>query len=796
MAINKSDKTLLPLFSEEKSVNLVDLFMHLAIYWRWFLFSVLLFGSYFGYQYYATPFMYNRSMTVMVKTPENSQATMRMNRYNSYMSQVNVTSEILQFQSKELIRKTIDKLHADISYTSRSGLRQQELYTDAPIKVSFLKSMSDDHFSFSALFLSADRVELSGFSASEKEEKLLVHFNDTVSTPVGSLVISRSVHYSSEWLGRELKITKKSRESMMNFFLANLSIKQLEEDAAILHISLKDRSTTRAIDMLNALVSVYNEEAIEEKDRVAVKTGKFINKRLAVIEKELRSVESNIDSLKIANNGIDVSTFSDILISDTKESQSILKELDTQLYLVGYIKKCLQDAKGSEELMPNNTGLVSQDIESLISRYNSALLKRNQLREGSSSKNPIVRELTLSIKAMRKTIVSSVDNMLASLETKKKNLLKQEEGTRSKVEMLPLEQRLMLSMKRQLDVKENLYIFLLNKREENELHQAMNDDNAQIIDPASGSNAPMYPNIYKKMLLGVGCGLTIPTLILLSFMLLDTRVRTRKDLEALTLPFLGEIPLTIDKKTFDKGVFVKEQGRDSITEAFRILRTNLGFMAVKADTQKVITFTSFGVGAGKTFTSINLAVSLTQIHKKVLLLDLDLRKGALSSLVCGRQKRIGITHYLSEKTLTIEDILIQNALCDKVDLIPVGAIAPNPAELLLSTRLDELICELKKRYDYIIVDNVPIGIVADAAILDRITDLTLFVIRAGKLDRRLLVELENLYREQKFSNMALLLNGTKKDRSGYGYGYGYGYTLDTGSPKWKRKVAKFFRRIF
>lgn len=303
----------------------------------------------------------------------------------------------------------------------------------------------------------------------------------------------------------------------------------------------------------------------------------------------------------------------------------------------------------------------------------------------------------------------------------------------------------------------------------------MVDNNARVLDSVSGSNIPISPNKYKKLLLGVGCGVIVPSVILLMMLVLDTGVHNRKEVEAIvSAPFLADIPQTAKPAVSADEVVIRARGLDALSEAFRILRTNLGFMVSQSQERKVITLTSFNIGAGKTFISINLAASLVQTEKKIVLLDLDLRKGKLSEMSHCRHVK-GVAHYLSNSSIVADDIIIQDALGEGLDLIPIGVIAPNPTELLLSKRLDELIAILRERYDYIIVDNVPIGLVADASVVNRITDLTLFIVRVGKLDRRQLPELERLYQEHKLTNMAVVLNGTEKGSSGYGYGYSYGY---------------------
>src|SRR5690606_24184595 len=285
-------------------------------------------------------------------------------------------------------------------------------------------------------------------------------------------------------------------------------------------------------------------------------------------------------------------------------------------------------------------------------------------------------------------------------------------------------------------VKEDLYIFLLNKREENAINQAMADDNIRLIDPVYGSDTPISPTKFNKIALGIAIGLLIPTLIFLLQLFLNNKVYTRREIEdSITVPVITEIPLADRVKKTGNDVVVSEQATDEVAEAFRIFRTNLGFLTAGEKNHKVMMFTSFNVGAGKTFSVINLGVSLTFLQQKVLLLDLDLRKGTLTNRT-NSPMPIGLTHYLSDSNVAVDDIIYKDRLSPNLDIIPIGVIAPNPVELLLSNRLDMLISILREQYDYILIDSVPLGIVADSSIVNRIADLSIFVIRSGKMDKR------------------------------------------------------------
>ncbi|WP_304240947.1 polysaccharide biosynthesis tyrosine autokinase [Phocaeicola plebeius] len=653
-------------------------------------------------------------------------------------------------------------------------LRTKDIYNESPVLVSLPDALPEQSFSFTMTLKDAKTVTLSDFSGIEAKPSYEVALNDTVAIIEGMNVVVTATNYLRDsWLNTPIRVQKLPVESMVNYYKNALGIQQEEEEASILTLALKDSSPARAEDVLNTLITVYNEEAIKEKNQVAVNTANFINERLIIIERELGNVESNLESFKQRNQIVDIASSAGMYMTESQKYNADAMELETQLRLANFIKDYLTDPSKETDLIPSNTGISDMNIENQISLYNAAKLKRDHLIDDSSVNNPVVQELNNSLRAMKQSIIRAVDNMIVSLNVKRNDAQNREMRAQDRVTAIPTKERQMLSIERQQKIKEALYLFLLNKREENALSQAMADNNARVIDGAEGSNAPISPNRNRILLLGLLVGIALPGAVCLAILFMDTRVHGRKDIEGVTsVPYLGEIPL--DKEAMKdhrkKVMAVKEQGDDIVSEAFRILRTNMAFLSKKDKPAQVITFTSFNIGAGKTFIARNLSMSLAYMKKRVVMVDLDIRKGTLSRHF--GHYHVGVTNYLSDNTVKVDDIIQHQ---EGFDLIPAGILAPNPAELLMDNRLDELMNELRTRYDYIIADNVPVGLIADATIANRIADLTIFVVRAGKLDRRQLPDIEKLYQEKKLKNMALVLNGANPERHGYGYSYGYGY---------------------
>lgn len=534
----------------------------------------LICGGIAWYNYARAPLVYFRSATVIIKDPSNKASTSGLDRFDNFINKVNVANEILQFRSKKLMREVVQRVHADVSYQIKDGLRNNELYNESPVLVSLPDALPEQSFSFTMTLKDAKTVTLSDFSGIEAKPSYEVALNDTVAIIEGMNVVVTATNYLRDsWLNTPIRVQKLPVESMVNYYKNALGIQQEEEEASILTLALKDSSPARAEDVLNTLITVYNEEAIKEKNQVAVNTANFINERLIIIERELGNVESNLESFKQRNQIVDIASSAGMYMTESQKYNADAMELETQLRLANFIKDYLTDPSKETDLIPSNTGISDMNIENQISLYNAAKLKRDHLIDDSSVNNPVVQELNNSLRAMKQSIIRAVDNMIVSLNVKRNDAQNREMRAQDRVTAIPTKERQMLSIERQQKIKEALYLFLLNKREENALSQAMADNNARVIDGAEGSNAPISPNRNRILLLGLLVGIALPGAVCLAILFMDTRVHGRKDIEGVTsVPYLGEIPL--DKEAMKdhrrKVMAVKEQGDDIVSEAFRI----------------------------------------------------------------------------------------------------------------------------------------------------------------------------------------------------------------------------------
>ena len=776
---------------EESSLNLRDLLIFVLKKWYWFALSVTVCLTVAVFYLLSTPKIYERKAIVLVKDTRNNPSESALFQDLGFFEGTNnVNNEVIILKSHKIMAEAVRRLKLDISYTVKEGFKTSELYTRTPIEFTFVNTEETQWITFNAKILNENEVAIWDFTSKEVEsnQTVILNLNDTINTPSGKIVVTPTLWYEEAWYGKTITVEKTNRKNVINACRNALNVNVENKITAIINLTIKDVSTQRAEDILNTVIAVYNEEAINDKNIMAISTENFIDERLLIIEQELGVVDNAITSYKTANMLTDIRSEAQIALQESSEYDKRIIALLNQRSMAEYIRGYLSNPLNNTDLIPSGTGIEEINIEGNIKLYNETLLKRNRLIENSSEKNPVIQDLNSSLNAIRQTIRRAVDNLIVNLDIQINSIRARTERTRARISAVPQQQAQVTSISRQQEIKEQLYLYLLNKREENALNKAITESTARVIDSATGSAIPVAPRGSVILMSAFLIGIFLPATILYFLVASNITVNNRKDLTSvLTIPFLGEMPYKKIKKKTGKSmsnIVVRENGRDPVSEAFRILRTNMDFMRVKNDDIKVITTTSTNVGSGKTFISSNLAVSIAMTGKKVLLMDMDIRKGNLKKQIDADAKgyKLGLTSYLSKIVNDVDSLILQDDGFQNVDIIHSGPEPPNPAELLLSPRLDELIAELKKKYDYIVIDNVPSGMIADALITNRVVDLTLYIIRAGKMDRRMLPDIEQMYKDEKLKNMAIVLNGVGVGIGySYGYGYGYGYTYGYGN---------------
>ena len=777
-------------------IRIQDLWSMFVPKWYWFAISLFITLTIAVLYLLSTPPIYTRTAAILVKdNSKRSSSTGAMSDFSDlgiFKSNTNINNELLTLKSPTLMTEVVNRLGLNETFTIRKGLKNVDLYKVSPVTITFCDKI-EVPLSFTIKFSSKEAFAISELEISGEDigETLSAQMGDSIQTSAGIMIVSPTQEFTDAFIGTSIRYVRGSVRAAVDTYSNALVAELGNEDATIINLSINDTSIRKAEDILNTLIEVYNENWIRDKNQIAVSTSQFISDRLGVIESELGHVDENISSYKSEHLLPDVQAASSLYMAQSAENNKELSTLNNQLSTAQYIRREL-NTKQLDQTLPANSGIVSANIETQISEYNNLVLDRNRLIANSSEKNPLVKNMASSLQSMQRTIIQSVDNLIVSLNTQIRSLRRQEEATTNRLASNPNQAKYLLSVERQQKVKEELYLYLLQKREENELSQAFTAYNTRLITAPRGSMFPTAPRKMNILLVAFAVGLLVPAVGIFMKENMNTKVRGRKDLENLSIPFIGEIPQYsgTKKKWWEfkhrkrqdmKTIVVNEGNRNIINEAFRVLRSNMDFMASKDNNQHVFVLTSFNPGSGKSFLAINIAISFAIKKKKILIIDGDLRHRTVSSYVDSPNK--GLSDYLNNQIEDWKEIIVSYKGYTNLHILPIGTIPPNPTELLEDSKLSMLIEALRPEYDYIFIDCPPVDIVADAQIIEKWADRTIFVVRSGLLDRSMLSELENMYTGKRFKNLSMILNGTESTggRYGYRYGYHYGYASYYGS---------------
>ena len=786
---------------EENSLNLSDVWHLIWDFRWWYVLSVALCLIAAFLYLYVTQSTFSRTAKIIINEDVQSNVMADLITMaggpgtDSYSS--NANNEAEAFASPDLMEKVVRRLSLETTYTEDQGIRQVERYKSSPVEMSIEDTLLSSAFSFRVVKTGDTSFRLEDFVAGPdkiRKTKIDGRLSEPVETPVGTVRLEPTLNID-DW-DRDIMVVWANPMARAKSYSSRLTVTVTGKNSTVLAFTLTDRFPVRAERVLSTLIDVYNEEWITDKTRAARNTAEFITERIKVIEKELAGVETDLKQFKEENNLTDIQAMGQSYINELGEYSARNFEVRNQLSIAGYIRDYLIDPRNARALLPANSGLSSSSVESQIAEYNELYLEREKLIYNSSEDNPLLVEMTQSLDAVRTAILRSIDNLIATLKLQAEQIDSEENRVLSGMASSSGQEMELLSIQRQQQVKQSLYLYLLQKREENDIASLMNVGNTRLIVTPNGSSAPVSPNSMLVLFAAVIFGVFLPSCVLFLIRTLDNSVRTRDDISMLTSPFLAEIPLVHEgrkwrslffmsrKKRMQQGcstrIMVEQGSRDMINEAFRVMRTNLDFMMGKGGDTKVILLSSFNPNSGKTFVSLNLAASFAVKGAKVALLDMDLRKGTLGKAL--GLKGHGLSLYLSGLSDDLSSITVN--MKGTLDVLPVGALPPNPAELLISDRFRKLISELRSEYDYIFLDCPPIDIVADTSIIASAADMTIFIVRAGLMDKRALPMVEEISKSGVYPRMAIALNGIEpKERKygygRYGYGYGYGYRYES-----------------
>lgn len=771
-------------------VKISDVFFMTIHKWPWIILSVFVCVGLAVLYVLRTPPIYTRTASIVIKDDTKGKSvSSELDAFADMgllQSHSNILDEVNKLQSRNVIMEVIKRLSLDVSYSVDGRFHDDLIYgIQVPVKVSFpdvsdaesvaltLELDGKSGYRISDLSYNGEDIPLSGSND--------VKIGNASQTKIGRIVVEASPYSENNNL-KKIFVTKSPLKAVSAGFASRLDVTQKSEKGNTINLTFTDRSTQRAEDFINGVITVYNEKWMENRNQIAVSTSNFINDRLGVIEGELDNVDHDISSYQSEHLIPDVQQAANMYMSENQTISAQILDLNTQLQMTRYLRSYLSGEANKNQVIPSNSGIKNPTIEAMIAEYNDAMLQRNQYGSNSSETHPRVMDLDSKLAGMRMSILSTLDNQITALNAQISNLQSSKNRTTAKIAANPSQAKYLLSVERQQKVKEALYLYLLQKREENELSQAFTAYNTQIVSTPDGEDSPTAPKKSQIIMIAFFVGLFIPFGVNYVRESNNTRIRGKKDLENLNIPLIGEIPFYRPKKgkDTDNKIVVKPGNRNIINEAFRVLRTNIGFLAAKDKGCCTFMVTSFTPGSGKTFLTINLGISLAIKGRKVLIIDGDLRRAVTSSYI--DSPKVGLSNYLIGEVKDVDSVIVSDTISEGLSILPVGTIPPNPTELLETDLFAEMVNDLKLQYDLILIDCPPVDMMADAQIIEQIADRTIFVIRAGLLERSMLAELEKFEEEKKMKNIGIVLNAIVSDghrygyyKHGYGYGYGYGY---------------------
>lgn len=763
---------------EEKTDFKAILFRYL-IHWPWFAacIAVCLAGAWL-YLRYTAP-VYNVSASVIIKDNEKSSkagsSMADLEDLGFYSSISNFDNEVEILHSRTLIKKVVEELDLYINYRAKGRFHDVELYKTSPVKVWITPEEAENMPATATLEISllpGDKMNVKVVTGEQEYTKQFDKLPALLTTPSGTFSFVRTDSAAIEG-ERKILATVSSPRAVASNYGGRLTIEPTSKTTTIAQVSLQSTNKQRGADFINKLVEIYNRDANDDKNEVATKTAEFIDERIKIINGELGTTEQELETFKRDAGLTDLKSDAQLALNENSEYEKKRAENSTQLRLVQFLASYANNPDHAYEVLPVNVGLSDTGLTELINRYNEMLLERKRLLRTSSENNPVVVNLDASIRAMRSNVQTTISSVQRGLSITKADLERQAGKYAGRITSAPGQERQLVSISRQQEIKAGLYLMLLQKREENAITLASTANNARIVDEALADAAPVSPKGKMIYLVALILGIAVPVAVIYVVELFKYKIEGRADVEKITsTPIVGDIPLS-ETAPKEGAIVVHENQNDLMAETFRNIRTNVLYMM--QSNQKVILITSTTTGEGKTFIASNLAVSLALLGKRVVIVGLDIRKPGLNKAFRMSHKEGGISQFLADPEHTDLMALVQvSDVNANLHILPGGPIPPNPTELVARESLLQAIGLLKEHFDYIVLDTAPIGMVTDTHLIARVADASIYVCRADYTHKADYTLINDLSEQKKLPNLCTVINGLDMQKKKYGYYYGYG----------------------
>ena len=771
---------------ESSAITLSSIWTIVVLNWQWIVLSTFVaLCLAFAYLRYTQP-VFTSSMKVLIKDNESSNrramaGQMNLENMGLITNSNGFENELEILNSTNINSRVVKSLKLYVNYAIEGRIKKMEQYQSNPIivdmpqhQLAVLKTAINMEMTKSGKGLHVSgKFILPGQKEPVTFEREVKKLPGSINTPMGVIIFQQNP--GTKWKDEQLYATILPIETAARIYRGKLSAAPTSKTTTVAQVSFTDTQVGRSLDYLNELFKSYNDDANEDKNEVAMKTEEFIKERIDFIRGELDITEGELEQYKKSNELINLANDATNALSSTTEYQKKQVELETQLNIINSLVNYVNNPANAMQVIPANIGLDNVSLNEVIKKYNEGVLQRNRLLKSSSEDNPFVQRITSQLEEMWPSIRMSLEAIRSDIMTQKSSADNQYRMFSGRITSTPTQERALTNMSRQQEIKANLYLMLLQKREENYISLASTAAKARIIDSPQyvGQVAPKSKIIWLAALVFGAC---LPVGIVLLLSLLRYRIEGREDIEKLTkISILADIPLAGKTVDGEKALVVRENTNNSMEEAFRGLRTNLRFV-LEGD-EKVILCTSCIPGEGKTFVSTNLAMSLALMGKKVVIVGLDIRKPRLVKLFGISAEKKGITTFLSGEDMSydvLEAQIVHGVANKNLDVLPAGVIPPNPGELISREQLDRAIELLKEHYDYVLLDTPPIGLVSDTLSIGRVADMCLFVCRADYSPRANFDLINSLKAEDKLPKISLVLNAVDMKKKKYGYYYGYG----------------------